>query len=290
MKKTGEVNATAQAVAEVVKTGEVVHPVNLSAYKFQVDTKGDGKPLFMTISDLVEEIKALQTLTDKTKATAEDLAAHMFALAGVCKTPEEFDAVCERIVEQNRWGRPPKGTPKEQRHLWDDMPTAFRIYRSDIFSGWKKYNLYPGKKIAAQVAGPNGKPVQGHIEIKTLSTLRRMKLQASTAEEKRRQAEEAAKKAAEGGAGVHVTPDGQQQLVEVEAASASLKLDPDALALFSKLAQLYIDCPPDLKEEIITGLNGVYDDAAATLEIIQLEQHAANIEQDTAAQAAANAL
>jgi hypothetical protein len=268
MKKTTEHNHVAAAVggalAEQIQEGEIFKAVDLSKYKFKVDESGDGKPLYMNISDLVDEIKALERLADQHKRQSGDLAGHMFSMASICKTAEEFDAVCERIVEVNRWGRPPKGTPAEQRHMWDTMPAAFRVYRSTIYTAWKKFDIYPNKKIKAQVPGPNGKPVQGEITIGSFVALRNMATRQRAAPVKPTPNNEP---------GVHVTADGTQ--IAVEAAKAGEALDPQAMELFTKLAQLYVEANHGVKEDILSGMSALVMDAEATMEIAKLVEEEA---------------
>jgi hypothetical protein len=268
-------------LAEKAKEGTLIKGVDLEKYTFSVLVKaGKGVPATKTmgINDLIKEVEAVTALGEKAKDAANNLADHMYSLAAVCKSAEEFISVTDRICEVKRWGRCPAGTPESERHLWTPQPQAFRIYKSTIATAWRDLDVHPGKAITMPPAKEGEAP-----KVHTIGNYGQLRAMAQTA----RSANKPASKPT--AAGVKVKEDGQQVPImpaHVDAVKAQTGLDAEAMSLFTRLAELYTKGGEGIKAEIRQDLTKLIDDAETAVYIEEEMRREAG--DDAAQQYAAN--
>jgi len=218
--------------------------------KYVVTLEEDGVKVRLSALDIADEAVKVQGIMNQAKRKGGEFASHMFALAALCKTPEEFLHLCEEIAIRKMWGRPPAGTPKAQRMLWGELPATFSVYKSQISKAWQD-GIVPNGTLTQSVI-ENGKVKQLKVKVDGIN-----KLKTLHGELKKERKDKKEKAAAE--PGVHLEDGGVSKMKE----AAQPEISADIAAKLGAIANLYGKCSESTQALVAQMLQDVIEEMEA---------------------------
>lgn len=126
-----------QQVKEAEATGQLLPKDNslaINLHNYTIRLHDNGRYKSISPIDIAKE--ALEA-----ERKQGQFSEHMFMLADRCSNPDEFDQVCEAICTAMLWGKAPAGTPENEVKLYSRAPEVYKVYRSTIYTAWKRHNL-----------------------------------------------------------------------------------------------------------------------------------------------------
>jgi len=230
--------------------------VSLNQYAIKVDGQN------FTLFDVAQECASLQGRADKLHRDSENVSQYMVAIAGKAGSPATFRALAVLVEEREKWGRAPKGTPKETANLYTASPKIWQQYKSKILAAMEA-GILPGTEaeLTRKLRTPDEKgqtEVKEKVKLDTVNKLNRARQEAKPAEQ------------AEGPkSGIIVGKDGGEHRFSPEQSKeVSPTLDIEIGVMLAEIAQLYDKVDENMQRKAKERLQRLIKDMeAATPEV-----------------------
>ena len=126
--------------------------ITLSVDNFVIKYHGEEYNLKM----IAHQCEGLDEKANQLKAFETNVGEMMVLMAQKCVRVSTFQALCEMVESDLKWGKAPSGTPKHISKLYHGAPVSWKTYKSRITTAMEA-NVLPGStvKMTRKLSKPN---------------------------------------------------------------------------------------------------------------------------------------